>query len=82
MLYKQPYAPYFSLSLAKAAQRTLVQCLAQTYEQQGIHFGLVSVQSVVSEDHPVMNPKNIAQRAWELYDQPKEKWTLEVEIVE
>lgn len=82
MLYKAPYAPYFSLSVAKAAQRTLVQCLKQTYEGQGIHFGLVSAEGIVSPENPNMNPKLIAERAWKLHDQSREEWALETEILE
>lgn len=31
LLWKQPYAPFFSLSMVKSSQRTLVQCLGATF---------------------------------------------------
>ena len=81
LLYKNPMAPMFSLCLVKSAQRTLVQCLAQQYQSQGIHFGLVSVEGRVNPEDPTMSPSLIAQRAWELYSQKPDQWTLEVEIL-
>lgn len=81
MLYRDPYAPFFSLSAVKAAQRSLVQCLAQSYQGSGIHFGLISVEEPVSMDNSYSNPPLIAERAWDLYSQTQDKWTLEVEVL-
>ncbi|KAK5011280.1 hypothetical protein LTR28_004232 [Elasticomyces elasticus] len=80
MLYKTPMPSLFSLSVVKAAQRSLVRCLSQVYEKDGVHFGLVSVEGAVSESSPNCNPKNIADKTWDLYNQERGDWTLEVEI--
>ncbi|KAK4990303.1 hypothetical protein LTR50_002628 [Elasticomyces elasticus] len=80
MLYKTPMPSLFSLSVVKAAQRSLVRCLSQVYEKDGVHFGLVSVEGAVSESSPNCNPKNIADKTWNLYNQERGDWTLEVEL--
>ena len=62
MLYRDPFAPFFSLSAVKAAQRTLVQCLAQSYQGKGIHFGLVSVEEPVLSTSLALDPARNSSR--------------------
>jgi NAD(P)-dependent dehydrogenase (short-subunit alcohol dehydrogenase family) len=70
------------LSLAKAAQFNLAQSLAQVYNPQGIHVGVVVVGGVVQDSNPRLNAKNIAMQTWGFYDQPKDLQTFAVEILE
>lgn len=76
-----PYTPMFSLSMTKAAQRSLVQCLNETYAERGIHCGLVSASGIVSPENKVLNPRNIADEAWKFYDTAKPE-QLEIELWE
>lgn len=81
MLYKSPVPQVFSLSMVKTAQRNLCQTLDMTYGKE-VHVGKVSVGGVVSPDKPHMSPEFIAGKFWELYSQPKDKWTFEIEVPE
>ncbi|MCJ1373891.1 hypothetical protein MMC20_005121 [Loxospora ochrophaea] len=72
----QPFGPVFSLSMAKAAQASLVKLLAD--ENQGaVHVALVTVGGPVSPDEEVNNPQNIATKFWELYEQERGNWEFE-----
>lgn len=71
----------FSLTLTKAAQRALVDCMFQTYKESGVHCGLISVGGQVSPESKDLSPDNIAKKTWGLFDQAKESWELEVEIM-
>ena len=46
------------------------------------HIALLSVGGVVSPDKKNLSPENIADKTWELYQQPRGKWQREVEINE
>jgi hypothetical protein len=72
--------PIFPLSLVKAAQRNLCQSLAEIYAPQGVHVGMVRVMGVVGPDAKGTNPKHIAEVAYELFEEDKEKKTFEVEV--
>lgn len=80
VLPEHPVSPYFALSLAKAAQRNLVQTLQMEYGPQGVYIGIVNVGGIVSPDHEAWNPPNIAAKAWEWFAQLKENPTFEVKI--
>lgn len=54
-------------SLVKAAQRNLVQSLALTYGNQGVHVGMVLAGGPVGPEEKERNPKNIAAKAWEWF---------------
>lgn len=82
VLYKDPVPAVFSLTLTKAAQRAMVECLYQTFKNSGVHCGLISVGGEVAPENKTLNPDNIAQKTWAFFDQPKESWELEVEIME
>lgn len=60
----------------------MVDCLYQTYKDNGVHCGLISVGGEVAPENKALNADNIAKKTWGLFDQPKEIWELEVEIVE
>ena len=76
-LIHQPFAPVFSLSMAKAAQASLVKLLAADNEGV-VHVALVTVSGQVSPEEKVNNPPNIATKFWELYEQKKGSWELEM----
>jgi short-subunit dehydrogenase len=78
-LYKSPFAPYFSLSLSKAAQHSLTMSLAQEYSKQGVHIAAVVVHGLVKpEGDKYFGPSIIADVYWKLYGQgadgEKEVW--------
>ena len=66
----QPFAPVFSLSMAKAAQANLVKLLIEQTKDE-VHVALVTIGGPVSEQEPVNNPKHIATKFWELWEQKK-----------
>ena len=73
----RPLAPAFSLSMAKAAQANFARLLAE--ENKGIvHVALVTIGGPVSPKEEINNPKNIAGKFWELYQQEKGQWELEM----
>ncbi|ORY16101.1 hypothetical protein BCR34DRAFT_671791 [Clohesyomyces aquaticus] len=66
-----PYSPVpqlLSLSIAKAAQRNLVQNLKLTFADSGVFIGLVTVEGVVAPEEKSLNPKNIAKQTWGFYE--------------
>jgi len=76
----QPFAPVFSLSMAKAAQASLCKLLAA--ENGGlVHVAMVTVGGVVGMEEKVNNPGNIAGKFWELWEQKKgvgDGWEFEM----
>ncbi|KAF7863155.1 hypothetical protein EAF04_007238 [Stromatinia cepivora] len=69
-LIDQPYAPVFSLSMAKAAQASLVKVLIELTKGE-VHVALVKIGGPVSEQESVNNPEHIATKFWELWEQKK-----------
>ncbi|KAL4747561.1 hypothetical protein BDW72DRAFT_209507 [Aspergillus terricola var. indicus] len=67
LLPVDPIPELFSLSLVKAAQANMVKSLEKMFKARGIHIGMVIVGGMVSPDATTLNPTNIAQRAWELF---------------
>jgi len=80
-LYKEPVPFLVTLSMVKSAQRALVLSLHAYYGKE-VHIGLLSVGGIVSPEAKNLNPDNIADKAWQLYKQPKDKWEREIEIHE
>ncbi|KAM0801456.1 hypothetical protein BDR22DRAFT_847465 [Usnea florida] len=76
-LIHQPFAPVFSLSMAKAAQASLLKLLAADNEGV-VHVALVTVGGQVTPDEKVNNPPNIATKFWELYEQKNGSWQFEM----
>lgn len=81
MLYKAPEPDLVSLSMAKSAQRALVLSMHAKYGSD-IHVALLSIGGMVSPEANFLNLENIADKAWELYKQPKAKWEREMEVHE
>jgi len=67
-----PVPQFLSLSLVKAAQRNMVTSFSRAYGDSGVHFGLIAVQGVVTPENKVLNPKTIAEKTWEFFDESKE----------
>ncbi|KAL0264995.1 hypothetical protein SLS55_000951 [Diplodia seriata] len=79
-LHRDPYPPLFSLSAVKAAQYNLVCTFHKMFRSSGIHCAMILVGGFVSPGAERTNPKNIAERAWTLYEQGPD--AREIEIVE
>ncbi|KAF9631694.1 putative short-chain alcohol protein [Lasiodiplodia theobromae] len=79
-LHREPYPPLFSLSAVKAAQYNLVCTLHKMFRKSGVHCAMILVGGFVSLEAERTNPKNIAERAWELYEQSPD--VREIEIVD
>jgi hypothetical protein len=79
-LWDRPIADFASLSVQKAAQYNMLLSYKQQVEPKGVHVGGVNVGGIVSDDHPVLNPTNIAKSLWELYEQDKPNWQWEVRL--
>lgn len=72
-LYQEPVPDLVSLSMVKSAQRALVLSLHAKHGSD-VHVALLSIGGVVSSDAKNLSPENIADKAWELYKQPKGQW--------
>ncbi|KAK3356584.1 hypothetical protein B0T25DRAFT_449672 [Lasiosphaeria hispida] len=79
-LPQNPIPQLFALSLAKAAQRNLVQSLSLTYTSEGVHVGVINVAGPVTLEDKIRNPSNIARKTWEWFEGAKWKPSFEVEI--
>lgn len=60
----------FSLASCKAAQYNLMHSLHKEYGPKGVHCAALVVEGKVSEDAKVTTPRNIAEEAWKLFEQP------------
>ncbi|KAK0702177.1 hypothetical protein B0H67DRAFT_500336 [Lasiosphaeris hirsuta] len=79
-LPQNPVPQLFALSLAKAAQRNLVQSLSLTYTPEGVHVGVINVTGPVTPEDKIRNPSNIARKTWEWFEGARWKPSFEVEI--
>ena len=82
VLHNDPWPSFFSLSVAKTAQRNLVDTFRRVYNSQGVNVGLVCIGGQVSPQQKVLNPGNIAEVTWDFFDKETAKDKLEVEIYE
>jgi NAD(P)-dependent dehydrogenase (short-subunit alcohol dehydrogenase family) len=81
LLYKNPLTFVVFLTITKTSQRSLVQMLDMEFGKE-VHIGLINVDGEVGPQMKYRNPTYIAEKAWEMYDQEKGKWDLEVTIQE
>ncbi|KAL6872118.1 dehydrogenase [Trichoderma novae-zelandiae] len=79
-LPETPLEDLFSLSLTKASQKNLTLSLRQKFASLGIHICLLAVAGTVADENPNLNKKNVANKAWELYNQDKSAWAEEIRI--
>lgn len=82
VLHRDPWPTFFSLSLAKTAQRNLTESLHKAYNNGGVHIGLVLIAGIISPNAKALNPPTIAEKTWDFFDQEATKDTLEIEIHE
>jgi short-subunit dehydrogenase len=76
----QPFSPFFSLSMQKAAQDNFLLSVDQIAAPQGIHIARIDINGIVSPDDPVTTPDACAQEHWNLYQQEKGGWKHAVEL--
>ena len=48
----------------------------------GFNIALVMVGSAVAPENKNLNPRNIADQTWELFDKEKDAWSWETGILE
>jgi len=63
-----PVPQLLSLSIAKAAQKNLVDSLYREFSSSGVHVGLLHVEGVVAPENKVLNPKTIAERTVKFWE--------------
>ncbi|RFU75742.1 hypothetical protein TARUN_6501 [Trichoderma arundinaceum] len=81
-LPEAPETNLVSLSMSKAAQKNFTRSLRLQFEPKGVHVAILTVAGYVLETNKKLNPKNIAEQAWNLYSQPKGSWTEDIRIEE
>ncbi len=71
-----PDGTLLSLSVGKAAVRSMAACLHQTLTPLNIHVATVTIDGAVgSNEH--FSPEQLADQFWAIYKQPRENWTFE-----
>ncbi|MFB2838711.1 SDR family NAD(P)-dependent oxidoreductase [Floridanema evergladense] len=84
-------ARFAGLAVGKFGLRALAQSLAREFGPQGIHLahividGFINTERVRSmtpqrEEHTMLKPEAIAQMYWQLHNQDKTAWTLELDL--
>jgi len=63
----KPNPDYVSLSLGKAALRNLTQSINKTLSGENVFVSTILINSYVSTEKKLHNPKNIADIFWNLY---------------
>jgi short-subunit dehydrogenase len=62
-----PSADFASLSIGKAALRSLTFSLAEALKPKGVFVGTVMIKGMVSPEAEIHNPDNIAEKFYQLY---------------
>jgi len=88
-------AKFGSFASAKAALRALAQSAAREFGPQGIHVAQVIVDGAIDGDRintflpglkaargadGLLDPDGIAENFWQLYAQPRNAWTHELDV--
>jgi len=71
----EPSADFLTLSVGKAAIRSMTQALFAPLREKGVHIATVRVSTIVAADPE--HPDGIAQAFWALHIQPASAWTWE-----
>ena len=71
-----PFASGASLSVGKAAQRSLLLSLAQELGETGIHAATVTIAGMIQED-TAFDPSKLADHFWQLHSQPRGSFEVE-----
>jgi len=72
-----PQTDFASLSIGKAAVRSLAFSLAQELEGTGIHVGTITICGYVQEGTH-FSPERIAEEMWRLHSQPAGQFETEI----
>ncbi len=72
----QPNADYLSLSIGKAGIRALAHGLFESLKEENIHVATVTVAALVIPGSKAAEA--VAQQFWQLHNEPKDSWTVEV----
>ena len=70
---KEPDPEYLSLSIGKAAVRSLTEALHRQYGEAGVHVATVTVGGAVAPG-TAYDPDDIAEHYWVLSQQPRPEW--------
>jgi NAD(P)-dependent dehydrogenase (short-subunit alcohol dehydrogenase family) len=65
-----PSPDFGSLSLGKAAIRSLAKMLAEALQPDGICVGTVTICGTVNPEDPKYSPEKIAEKYWMFYTNP------------
>jgi len=71
----EPSADLLTLSIGKAATRSIAQALFEPLKAHGVHVATVRVSTLVASDPE--HPGRIAEAFWSLHAQPAGAWTWE-----
>ncbi len=84
-------ANYSAFSSAKFALRGLTQALAKEAGSYGVHVAHVVIDGLIrsgrstvrfepSPDYPMIEPDDLAEQYWQIFHQPSNCWTHELDI--
>lgn len=73
----EPKPEYVSLSLGKAAVRTVADLLHRQFADQGVHVATITVTGPVAPG-TFHDPTAIAEHYWDLHTEPRDRWRHEV----
>jgi|SRR5690242_20224927 len=71
-----PFASGASLSVGKAAQRSLLLSLAQELGDTGVHAATVTICGMIQEG-TAFDPQKLAEQFWQLHAQPRGSFEVE-----
>lgn len=75
----QPFAPFWSLSMMKAAQSNFLKSLEQMVGDK-VHVARIDINGIVSPDAKECSPTKVAEQHWRLYQQKKSSWEYVVDV--
>jgi NAD(P)-dependent dehydrogenase (short-subunit alcohol dehydrogenase family) len=75
-------ANFVKLAVPKFGLRALAQAMARELGPRGIHVAHVIIDGHISPETAgtTLTPKAIAETYWQLYRQPRDTWTLELDL--
>jgi NAD(P)-dependent dehydrogenase (short-subunit alcohol dehydrogenase family) len=84
-------ARFAGLAVGKFGLRALAQSMAREFGPQGIHVAHVVVDGVIDtprvrqmfpdlEEQRLLSPESIAETYWQLHQQERSSWTLELDL--
>lgn len=84
-------ARFAALAVGKFGLRALAQSLAREFGPQGIHVVNIVIDGIINtprtrsmmqerDQHTLLSPDAIAETYWQLYQQDRTAWTLEIDL--